>query len=229
MQLFALGRGQERAGLVLRGRASPPRALRRHDRRRGAARDSLTQFDEQTTLERARLEVDLADARNEAAKGRFGLLYGSGRPLVRVVQDVLERAGLTVEDLDERLGEGVSGDLLASSGGRHWLLEVKGKSGSAGEDLVADLEKHLRTWPEMGRPEQLAGGVLIVNHQHGRDPLDRQPEPYARAEFVRSLPCPVIPTLALFGWWKDRDDAAIVQAVTGPPGQYRSTLAECRA
>lgn len=189
-----------------------------------AARDARARFEETVAVERERLDAEIAGARDAADEVRFGLLYGRGRPLVLAVKRVLEGAGFAVEDLDDTMSAAVSGDLLVSIEGRHWMVEVKSAGGGAGEDLIDDLQRHLRTWTELGRPEELSGGVLVVNHQLNRPPLERQREPYTRPPFVQSLPVAVITALALFGWWRDGDKAAIVQAVTGAPRQYGADL-----
>ena len=47
---------------------------------------------------------------------REGLLYGTGTPLVSAVRSVLEWAGVTVVDLDDRLGGTKNADLLCTFG-----------------------------------------------------------------------------------------------------------------
>jgi hypothetical protein len=188
------------------------------------ARAALTQFEEAVEERRAQLVAEVAAAQGIANDVRSGLLYGTGRELVLAVKRVLEEGGFVVEDLDETLGVGVSGDLLVSTISGYWLVEVKSAGGSAGEDLVEDLQRHVRTWPELKRPETLSGGTLVVNHQHKRSPLERQTEAYTRAEFVASLPFSVVPALALFAWWRDGDFASIKAAVTGDARQYSHNL-----
>lgn len=189
-----------------------------------AARAALTQFDESVEERRAEMVAEVSAAQAIANDVRSGLLYGTGRELVLAVKRVLEEGGLVVEDFDEILGVGVSADLLVSTTGGYWLVEVKSAGGSAGEDLIEDLQRHVRTWPQLKRPETLSGGALVVNHQHKLSPLERQIEAYTRAEFVASLPFPVVPTLALFAWWRDGDFAAIKAAVTGDARQYSHNL-----
>lgn len=189
-----------------------------------AARAAIDEFEQETSRERARLQEEWGAATAHADDFRSGLLYGSGRDLVVAVMSLLEEAGFAVEDLDESLGSGVSGDLLASRGGSHWLLELKSAGGSAGENLVDDLQRHLRTWSQLNRRESLAGGVLVVNHQFKLPPLERDAAPYGHAEFVSSLPSTVVPSLALFGWRRDGDFAAVEMAVTGPAQQFSADL-----
>jgi hypothetical protein len=189
-----------------------------------AASDAVATFEEKAAEQRSDLSAQLTAAQDAASDIRSGLLYATGGALVSVVSKVLEQAGFDVEDLDETFGEGVSADLLASAGSANWLIEVKSASGSASEDLVEDLQRHVRTWPELSRPEMISGGVLIVNHQYKRSPVERQSHVYPRAEFVASLPVVVVPTLALFAWWRDRDSEAIRHAVQGPPHQYVADL-----
>jgi hypothetical protein len=184
-----------------------------------AARHALREFDKYAAAEWTRLEADRAEAA-AAGKVRSALLYESGKSLVEGVAGVLASVGFEVEDLDERFGAGRSADLLATMAERHWLVEVKAAAAAAGERLVADLERHLRTWAELS-DQALEGGVLVVNHQHRLPPLERTTAVYDRPEFVASLCHPVIPTLALFSWWPDGDQAVIVDAVTGPPGVVR--------
>jgi hypothetical protein len=189
-----------------------------------ATRDAIRRFDEDAVQVRSQLAVAADAARSAAHTIRLGLLYGKGANLVAPVSRVLGDAGFDVEDLDSTLGSSQSADLLASRHGRHWLIEVRSVSGNAAENAMEDLERHLRTWPTLGRQEQLDGGVLVINHQHSRAPLQRDPAPYTRAAFVDSLTHPVIPTLALFAWWRDSNHAAVVGAVTGPARCHRADL-----
>ncbi len=203
-----------------------PGALRRTRSGELVDHDLLTTAELAAKMDLERIEQDMLLARTEAerrqrvARGaaddtRFGLLYGSSDVLVDAVEESLTMAGLEVTNLDRLFGAGRSADLLASRGGRHWLVEIKSASGNTGERLLGDLERHERTWSELSRPETLNGGVLIVNHQYNLPPLDRSSSPYTRAEFLASLSHPVIPTTALFAWWRDRDDAAIINAIEG--------------
>ena len=179
------------------------------------ARAALDEFEGTVEEQRAELVGRLTSAQDEANDVRSGLLYGTSRELVGAVKSVLEAAHIVTEDLDETLGVGMSGDLLVAIADKYWLVEVKSASGNAGEALMDDLQRHVRTWPELNRPETLSGGTLIVNHQHRLPPLERQATVYTRAEFVASLPSPVVPALALFAWWRDGSESAITAAVTG--------------
>jgi hypothetical protein len=181
------------------------------------ARDELRSFEETTARQHAQLERDLDSARTNADAVRFDLLYGTGAPLVHAVSTVLRGAGFDVEDLDQTMGVGASGDLLAQYGGDRWLIEVKSATGRASEDLLEDLRRHIGTWPEQRPAESLTGGALIVNHQINLPPLERDRSVYTRSDFVGSLAHPVVPTVALFVWWRDHDRPAVVDAVTGPP------------
>src|SRR5580700_11106616 len=87
---------------------------------------------------------------------------------------------------------GSSSDLLASRNSKHWLVEVKAAGGNVAENLLSDLDRHLQTWPSRGRSQQLAGGVLVVNHQCNLPPLDRDRQPHTRQPFTASLRHPVI-------------------------------------
>jgi hypothetical protein len=185
-----------------------------------AARAALTKFEEAVAEKRSDFVAEVSAAEAKAKDVRSGLLYGTGRELVVVVRRVLEEAGFVVEDLDETLGVGVSGDLLVWTKDDYWLVEVKSARGNAGENLVDDLQRHMRTWPQLNRPETLSGGTLVVNHQHRQSPLERRTEPYTHTAFVASLPVPVVPTLALFVWWRDGNLGAIKAAVTGDARQY---------
>ena len=189
-----------------------------------AARTARDEFEQATSTERARLQEEWLTARAQADDVRSGLLYGSGRDLVVAVAGVLEQADFEVEDLDQSLGSGVSADLLASKGNVHRLVEVKSAGGSAGENLLDDLQRHLRTWPQLNRQEALDGGVLVVNHQLRLPPLDRDAAAYSRAEFISSLPSPVVPSLAMFGWWRDGDFGAIEMAFTGNAQVFSADL-----
>lgn len=189
-----------------------------------AAADAIRVFDATAAMERARLEEQRRAATSEAADIRFGLLYGAGDELVGAVRQVLEAAGFKVVELDAAFGTGVSGDLLASVNHGHWLIEVKAAAGRPSEDLILHLERHLQTWPTLGRNELLSGGVLVVNHQHALPPLERAAAPYAREAFVGSLRHPIVPTLALFGWWRDGHHQAVIDAITGPARVHQVSL-----
>jgi hypothetical protein len=67
------------------------------------------------------------------------------------VHAVLAAAGLHVVDLDRELGATKSADLLVSVAGTgpRRLVEIKGVSGKPSENLVADLQRHLDTWPQL--------------------------------------------------------------------------------
>ncbi|MGW2016671.1 hypothetical protein [Streptomyces sp. NPDC001927] len=150
---------------------------------------------------------------------RYALLYGSGSALVEAVAQVLATAGLATVDLDEQLGGTKSADLLVSvEGGPARLVEVKGVSGPAQENLVGHLQRHLETWPKLRPDVPVAEGVLIVNFQHKLHPSDSAPAAYTRPEFVASLessPVTVIGTVQLFDWRRAADWAAIRAAVLG--------------
>jgi hypothetical protein len=146
---------------------------------------------------------------------RHPLLYGSGAELVDAVARVLEGAGVEVENLDETFEDTISADLLASIGSRRMLVEVKSATGNAAENLVEVAAKHLRTWPALRPNDPVDGIVLVLNHQTRIHPDDRQPEPYARREFLQSLTMPVIPTRRLFDWWRVGDEPAIVTSIFG--------------
>jgi len=186
-------------------------------RREVEADEALRRFEKESAQELGRLRDDVDSARAEANELRPKLLYGTSGELVDGVAAVMRLAGFTVEDLDSTLGRGRSADLLLTTAGKHWLCEVRSASGSAPEDAISDLERHTRTWRELGRSEELSGGVVIINHQHASAPLRRDAKVFTRREFVDSLPYPVIPSLALFCWWRDRDFGPVLDAVTGAP------------
>lgn len=190
------------------------------------ARDAVDQFERDTAARRQELLQERDNAREAADSVRFGLLYGSGHLLVAAVGEVLKMAGFTVLDLDAALGAGTSADLLVSRSGRHWLVEVKAAGGNVSESIVGDVDRHLQTWKALGRTEELVGGILVVNHQTNHPPLDRSTQPYTRQPFTASLRHPVVPTLALFAWWRDQEPDKVVDAITGPPRCYSSVLAD---
>jgi hypothetical protein len=182
-----------------------------------AARRALADMEWRHAQERARLESELQRAQMAAEAVRYGLLYGTGKELVDVVDAVLRQAGFATVNLDVELGGPRSADLLVAFGQQRRLIEVKAASGAASEDLVGHLQRHLATWPTL-RPRQLVGGgVLIVNHQHRLDPQQRAPQVYSRPEFVAALTVPVISTRTLFDWWRAADWAAVRNAILRPP------------
>jgi hypothetical protein len=167
------------------------------------ARAELALFEQESSRRRAGLVEAVETARAAAASIRNGLLYGTGRDLVDAVELVMRGAGLKVENLDETVGFGKSADLLVWADGQYCLIEVKSAAGMPSEDLSADLDRHLRTWTELGRTEVVNRSALIVNHQHREPPVGRSSEIYKRPEFLASLRHVVVPSLALFAWWRD--------------------------
>lgn len=180
-----------------------------------AAQAALEAMERRQAAEKEQLEEALSAARDSAAEARNGLLYSTGKELVRAVAAVLNEAGLDVVDLDAELGTR-SADLLVTDGrGPGRLVEVKAESGAAKENLVSDLERHLNTWPQLRPNEAIEGGVLIVNHQHRRHPAERTPQVYSRAEFVAALRVPVLSTWQLYQWWASGELDSIRKAVIG--------------
>jgi hypothetical protein len=187
------------------------------------AMGALETFEEETKVERTRLEAALQSAEKAAGSIRIPLLYESGASLKSAVEKVLHSCGFDVEDLDKYFGDPLSSDLLASLGGKHWLIETKAAGGHPAEDEVSSVVKHVRTWQELGRPEKLEHAVLVMNHNYKRPAAARPPAPYSRKEFVNSLPnfgVSVIGTMALCRWWATQDCEGLTDAVTGPIGQY---------
>jgi hypothetical protein len=181
-----------------------------------AASNALAEMERRHSAERARLERELQQAQANAEAVRYGLLYGSGKELVDAVDVVLQQAGFATVNLDTELGGTRSADLLATLGQQRYLVEVKAASGAASEALVADLHRHLATWPELRPQQPVGGGVLIVNHQHRLEPSQRAPQVYSRPEFVATLTVPVISTRTVFNWWRAANWAAVRDAILGP-------------
>ncbi|MFF0793730.1 hypothetical protein [Streptomyces spiralis] len=179
-----------------------------------SARLALEELERHYAAEKVRLEVEQNRAKEAAEPVRSGLLFGTGSELVDVVAVVLRAAGFDVTDLDEELGT-KSADLLAVLGEETCLVEVKSEGGQAKEALVADLERHLGTWPKLRPDQPVTRGALVVNHQHKLDPAQRTREVYGRREFLATLQHPVIPAIGLFGWWRTEDWAAVRAAVLG--------------
>lgn len=190
------------------------------------ARQALVALEAEYERERRRLEGDLAQATADAGPIRDGLLYGTADVLEDAVAAVLTAAGLDVINLDEELGDTVSADLLVTYKGERRLMEIKSASGAANEKLVAALDRHLDTWPQLKPGLPVDGGVLVVNHQHRLDPAERSAEVYSRPEFVASLRAPVVSSRQLFDWWRVSDWAAIREAVFRRVGEsQKSTVA----
>jgi hypothetical protein len=182
-----------------------------------AARSALDELDARYSRERHRLEGRLGEAKARADPMRDGLLYGTGADLENAVASALEAAGLTVLKVDELLGKTASADLLVSHGSEQRLIEVKSVSRNAPESFVGDLERHLRTWPQLRPDDPVTGGALVVNHQHQLDPAERSASVYARPEFVAMIAVPIVATRQLFDWWRKSEWASIRQAVLGQP------------
>jgi hypothetical protein len=181
-----------------------------------AVRQALHDLDARYAEEKLRLEQALREAETGAEPVRYGLLYGTGAELVRAVTQVLAAAGLRTVDLDEELGSTKSADLLVSTDGPpRRLVEVKAVSGAAPEQLVSRLERHLATWPQLRPDEPVAGGVLVINHQHRLHPSERTAHIYSRPEFVAALPVTVVSTMQLFNWWRAADWTAIRTTMLG--------------
>jgi hypothetical protein len=191
-----------------------------------AARQALVDLEDRYAEERTRLEAELARAKQEADPVRYGLIFGTGAILVDAVAIVLTDAGFTTTNLDQELGETRSADLLAMLGLHSRLVEVKAASGSASENLVADLQRHLDTWPHLEPKTPVGGGALVVNHQHKLPPAQRARQVYTRPEFTKALTVPVIATRDLFDWWKESDWPAIQRTLLGttpPTGEIETS------
>ncbi|MEH3075831.1 MAG: hypothetical protein PGN11_04015 [Quadrisphaera sp.] len=187
-------------------------------RREVRAAEGLRDMEARHAEERREYEEELAAAKESADGMRHGLLYESGTPLAKAVQEVLRAADLHVIDLDDELGATRSADLLVGAsvnGHPRCLVEIKGAGGAASEKLVQALEGHMRTWPQLRPNQPLAGGVLVVNHQHKMDPAERSQQVYQRKEFVDSLSVTVLSTRQLYDWWREDNWAAIGEALFG--------------
>lgn len=165
----------------------------------------------ETTYARRRKanEAELTRTTAEADSVRAGLLYGRGTELEDAVARALRAAGLRVQALDLLLGDTKSADLLVEHDGKRWLVEIKSANGAAKESLVADLARHLDTWPELRPDLPIAGGLLIVSHQLAAAPNQRPISIYTRPEFVASLKVRVISSRAVFDLWRDQDAPAL--------------------
>jgi hypothetical protein len=180
-----------------------------------AAREALDELEADYAERRRELQDRLEAARAQAEPTRYGLLYGTGTELEQAVTTVLVAAGLTVVSIDVLLGDTTSADLLVADENERRLIEVKSASGSAGETFVGQLERHLRTWPQLRPEDPVGGGILVVNHQHRLEPSERGSAVYTRPEFVAALSVPVIATRELFDWWRAEDWTAVRDAIFG--------------
>lgn len=174
-------------------------------------RAKLAELDDNYGTERERLASELAAATEDADPIREGLLYGRGDDLEDAVASAFRQAGLKVQSLDDLLGDTTSADLLVDHDGKRWLVEVKSANGAASESLVADLDRHLKTWPELKSDLPADGGMLVVNHQLSRTPTDRPAAIYTREEFVDSLASPVIAARTIFDIWREQDWSAMCE------------------
>jgi hypothetical protein len=191
-----------------------------------AARLALGAFDHEAAATRARLESDLKRATDDANAVRHDLLFGTGDVLKNVVARVLRGAGLVVEDLDNTFGSGRSSDLLVTSGEVNCLVEVRSAAGMPGEAQIDDLDRHMRTWAALDRAETVHRTAFVINHQHALSPLSRKPRAYERQEFLDSLHHSVIPSMALYAWWRDADHGRIMNAlISGPIRAHSVDLA----
>lgn len=184
-------------------------------RRERDAHSALTAFEAEYIARRSELEHELDEAQTVASTTREGLLYGTGKQLVNAVRSVFEFAGVTVVDLDKKLGGTKNADLLCTYGGSARLVEVKSASGSAPERAYQDLVRHLREWPSLPGSAPIDGGAFVMSHELRTVPLERSLRPYTRPEFLAAQTEPVISALELFAAWRDEDEAAIRQLVFG--------------
>ncbi|WP_225859591.1 hypothetical protein [Streptomyces albicerus] len=190
------------------------------------ARVALEELERRYTDDKARLQADLEQARQEADPVRSGLLYGTGSELEGAVAAVLRAAGFTVTELDVELGAPKSADLLAVLEQETCLVEVKSASGAASEKLVTSLQRHLEKWPQLRPHQPVTCSAMIINHQHRLDPAQRPTEVYPRnqhKEFVDALTFPVLATGQLFDWWRAQDWSAVRTAVLGRPHPGRTS------
>jgi hypothetical protein len=178
-----------------------------------AAQAALRDLQANYETQRAALQQQLDDATAAASGIREGLLFGTGTVLEDAVQAVIEAAGLTVVRVDALLAATASADLLVMHDNERRLVEVKSAAGNVGENLVSQLENHLRTWPQLQPSSPVGGGILIVNHQHRLDPSERASRAYERPEFVQALTVPVITTPQLFEWWRNSEWDAVTRAL----------------
>jgi len=183
-----------------------------------AAHRALEDLEASYAEQRCRLDDRLEAAKAQAEPIRHGLLYGTSTELENTVAAVLDAAGFTVVNVDELLSDTTSADLLVSFGGKSRLIEVKSASGSASETLLAQLETHLRTWPQLQPAQPVDGGALVVNHQYRLEPDQRTGSVYTRPEFVAALTVPVLSTGELFEWWRASDWAATREAILDNAG-----------
>ena len=213
----------------LREQALPefvPGAMRRARRQLATDVSLMTRAERSARIALTELEVDYASRRSELARQleeaemaastvREGLLYGTGKQLVDAVRSVLESAGITVVDLDDKLGGTKNADLLCTYGGRSRLVEVKAASGSAPERAYQDLVRHLREWPSLPDSLPVDGGALVLNHEHRSVPGDRSRQPYSRPEFLAAQTEPVVPTMVFFDAWREENVAAVRRLLFG--------------
>jgi len=194
-----------------------------------AARNALAELESDYASSRDALRRQLKEAETAASSVREGLLYGTGNQVVDAVRAVFEAADITVVDLDERLGGTKNADLLCTYGEQSRLVEVKSASGSASERLYQDLLRHLREWPSLPGSAPVAGGALVINQEHRKDPKDRNRRPFERPEFMAAQTEPVIATLDLFDAWRQEDYEAIRKLLFGAASAATATSSPLNA
>jgi hypothetical protein len=73
---------------------------------------------------------------------------------------------------------------------------------------------------ELGRGDVFERSALIVNHEHREPPVDRSSELYGRRpEFLTSLRHVVVPSLALFAWWRDARYETVAEVLLHGPNR----------
>lgn len=207
-----------------------PGALRRARRPLAAELELMTRNERESqlalkTLEanyvasREELQRELEAAQSAASPIRESLLYGTGHQLVNAVRSVFAAVGIEVVDLDQQLGGTKNADLLCSYRGRSRLVEVKSASGRPTERSYQDLIRHLREWPHLPGSTPVEGGALVMSHEIRTPPLERNPSPYNRPEFLAAQNEPVISVLDLFDAWRQEDAEAVRKLLFGMPNQ----------
>lgn len=77
----------------------------------------------------------------------------------------------------------------------------------------------------MGRTA-INGGVLVINHEHKKHPLERSSMPYSGPEFLASQNEPIVATRELFDAWRVADHAKIRELIFPSSATWSSSVVE---
>lgn len=147
------------------------------------------EFDEKKELKQQKEKID---SKLREYHDLEKLLYASGNQLEKAICEALDTLNIehatTEEDEDIRIEHD---DTL-------FIVEIKGKSGSANKSDINQLGGWLEKWTDSTDPEQLQG-VLLINNNRRTQPGERgEPLTEAAERFLNLYGCTYMTTFDLF-------------------------------